>query len=93
MLQAFIWKRIASSIIKKVMAKRAIKKMQEYVEKPNELDVQMKQVHKTLNKYGRSLESTEKDVAQLRVNSHPPVFMKNDYENIIKRLNKLEKEK
>ena len=93
MLQAFIMKRIASSIIKKIMEKRQIKKMRDYVEKENELDVQMKQVYKTLNKYGRSLESTEKDVAQLRVNSHPPVFMKNDYENIIKRLNKLEKEK
>ena len=93
MLQAFIMKRIASSIIKKIMEKRQIKKMRDYVEKENELDVQMKQVYKTLNKYVRSLESTEKDVAQLRVNSHPPVFMKNDYENIIKRLNKLEKEK
>ena len=91
MIQAFIMKRIASAIIKKVMAKRAIKKMQEYVEKPNELDIQMKQVQKTQSKYGRTLENAEKDIAQLRVDSHPPVFMENDYKDIIQRLEKLEK--
>ena len=93
MLQAFIMKRIAGAIIKKVMEKRELKKMKKYVEEDNELDIQMKQVRKTLNKHGRTLENVEKDIAQLRVDSHPPVFMKNDYENIIKRLNKLEKEK
>ena len=91
MLQAFIMKRIAGAIIKKVMAKRAIKKMQEYVEKPNELDIQMKQVQKTQNKHGRTLENVEKDIAQLRLDSNPPVFMKDDYKDIIQRLEKLEK--
>ena len=33
----------------------------------------------------------EKDVAKLSLDSHRPVFMKNDYKDIIKRLNKLEK--
>ena len=91
MIQAFIMKRIASSIIKKVMAKRAIKKLQKYVEEDNELDIQMKQAQKSLNKYGRTLENHDKDIAQLIVDSHPPVFMKNDYNDIIKRLKKLEK--
>ena len=91
MLQAFIMKRIAGAIIKKVMAKRAIKKMQQYVEKPNELDIQIKQVQKTQNKHGRTLENVEKDIAQLRVDSHPPVFMRDDYKDILKRLEKLEK--
>ena len=91
MLQAFIMKRIAGAIIKKVMAKREIKKMKEYVEEDNELDIQMKQVQKSLNKYGRTLENNEKDIAKLKVDSHPPVFMKDDYKDIIKRLKKLEK--
>ena len=65
--------------------------MEDYVNKPNELDVQIKQVHKTVNKYGRIIENNEKDIAKLRVDSHPPVFMKNDYKNIMKRLKKLEK--
>ena len=51
----------------------------------------MKQVQKTVSKYGRVLESIEKDIAQLKVDSHPPVFMKNDYKDILKRLKKLEK--
>jgi len=91
MLQAFIMKRIAGAIIKKVMEKRELKKMKKYVEEDNELDIQMKQVRKTLNKHGRTLENAEKDIAQLRVDSHPPVFMKDDYKDIIKRLKKLEK--
>ena len=91
MLQAFIMKKIAGSIIKKVMEKRELKKMREYVEEDNELDIQMKQAQKSLNKYGRTLENVEKDIAQLRADSHPPVFMKDDYKNIIKRLKKLEK--
>ena len=91
MLQAFIMKRIAGAIIKKVMEKRELKKMKKYVEEDNELDIQMKQVRKTLNKHGRTLENVEKDIAQLRVDSHPPVFMKDDYKDIIKRLKKLEK--
>ena len=91
MLQAFIMKKIAGSIIKKVMEKRELKKMREYVEEENELDIQMKQAQKSLNKYGRTLENVEKDIAQLRSDSHPPVFLKDDYKNIIKRLKKLEK--
>ena len=91
MIQAFIMKRIAGAIIKKVMEKRELKKMKKYVEEDNELDIQMKQVRKTLNKHGRTLENVEKDIAQLRVDSHPPVFMKDDYKDIIKRLKKLEK--
>ena len=91
MFQAFIMKRIAGAIIKKVMAKRELKKMKEYVEEDNELDIQMKQVQKSLNKYGRTLENNEKDIAKLKVDSHPPVFMKDDYKDIIKRLKKLEK--
>ena len=93
MLQTFIIKRIAGAIIKKVMAKRELKKMKEYVEEDNELDIQMKQVQKSLNKYGRTLENNEKDIAKLKVDSHPPVFMKDDYKDIIKRLKKLEKKR
>ena len=91
MIQAFIMKKVAGAIVKKVMEKRQIQKMKKYVEEDNELDIQMKQVQKSLSKYGRTLENIEKDVAQLRVDSHPPVFMKDDYDNIVERLNKLEK--
>ena len=53
----------------------------------------MNQVQKNISKHGRVLEYIEKDIAKLKVNSHPPVFMKDDYKDILKRLDKLEKEK
>ena len=91
MLQAFILKRVAGAILKKVMEKREIKKLKAYVEEPNELDMITKMHGKALDKYGRNIENLEKDVAKLSLDSHRPVFMKNDYKDIIKRLNKLEK--
>ena len=72
MLQAFIMKRVAGAIIKKVMEKRAIKKMKKYVEEDNELDFQVKAHAKALDKYGRRQEELEKDVAILKKDSHPP---------------------
>ena len=72
------------------MKAREIKRLRDYVTKDNELDIQMKQVHKTLSKYGMSQENVEKDVARLRIDSHPPVFLQNDYQDIINRLTKIE---
>jgi hypothetical protein len=98
MLQGLIIKKIKDAVESKLMKGSIISKILKYVDEDNELDIQMKQVHKNLNKYGRELENMEKDIAKLRVNSHPPVFMKDDYKNIIKmqsdiikRLIKLEK--
>ena len=91
MLQGLIIKKVMDVVLKKIMEKHNLNKLQKYVEEDNELDKQMKQVQKTVSKYGRILESIEKDIAQLKVDSHPPVFMKNDYKDIIKRLKKLEK--
>ena len=71
MLQAFIMKRIAGAIIKKVMAKRELKKMKEYVEEDNELDIQMKQVQKNSSKNSKYIEELEKEVAILKRDSHP----------------------
>ena len=91
MLQGLIVKKVIDVVLKKIMEKHNFKKMQKYVEEDNELDIQMNQARKSLNKYGRTLENVEKDIAKLKVDSHPPVFMKDDYKDIIKRLNKLEK--
>ena len=91
MLQGLIVKKVIDVVLKRIMEKHNLKKMQKYVEEDNELDIQMQQVQKSLNKYGRTLENNEKDIAKLKVDSHPPVFMKDDYKDIIKRLKKLEK--
>ena len=91
MIQAMMAKKVVDIILKKVMQKREITKLRKYVEEDNELDLQIKAHAKALDKYGRYIEELEKDVAILKASSHPPVFMKNDYKDILKRLDKLEK--
>ena len=73
------------------MAKQhRIKKLQDYVEKDNELDIQVKQQQKTIAKQGKYIEELEKKVAILESDSHPPIFTKKDYKSILKRIKKLE---
>ena len=55
-----------------------------------ELKLQLKVMEKTLNKYGRYIEELEKDVTILKSDSHPPIFDKENYKEILKRLDKLE---
>ena len=71
MIQAFIMKKVAGAIVKKVMEKRQIQKMKKYVEEDNELDIQMKQALKTMNKQGKYIEELEKKIAILEKDSHP----------------------
>ena len=85
MIGQFIAKQVAGAVVKKVMEKRAIKKMRDYVEKPNDLDKQVKQMQKTISKQGRYIEELQKDVAQLKAESHPPI------KGLERRLKKLEK--
>ncbi len=59
--------------------------------KINELTKQNKSLNRTVNKYGKYIEELEKTVAQLKAEAHPPVFTKKQYQNILKRLNNLEK--
>ena len=91
MLQGLIAKKAIDIILKKMMEKREVKKLRKYVEEDNELDIQVKQLNKTINKQGKYIEELEKDVAILKSDSHPPVFKENSYKNILKRLKKLEK--
>ena len=91
MLQAMVAKKVIEMILKRVMEKRAIKNMRKYVEEENELDVQMKQLQKTVAKQGKYIEELEKNVAILSKDSHPPVFSKKEHKDILKRLKNLEK--
>tara|TARA_R100000479_G_C6242922_1_gene149487 strand:+ start:90 stop:371 length:282 start_codon:yes stop_codon:yes gene_type:complete len=91
MLQAIVAKKVIEMILKRVMEKKAIKNMRKYVEEENELDVQMKQLQKTVAKQGKYIEELEKNVAILSKDSHPPVFKKKEYKDILKRLKNLEK--
>ena len=91
MIPIWLGKMVAKGIIKGVKHRIDLKKIDKYVNKPNELDIQIKQQQKTISKQGRYIEELEKDVAILKKDSHPPIFAKDDYKKIIKRLNKLEK--
>ena len=68
-----IWiaKIVATRIIKAVKHKIDLKRIDKYVNKPSELDKQMKSLHKTVNKYGEYIEELEKNVAILQKDSHP----------------------
>ena len=71
MLQAMLAKKAMDIILKKVMEKREIKELRKYVEDDNELDIQVKQMQKTIAKQGKTIEKNEVDIAKLKVDSHP----------------------
>ena len=87
MIQGLIIKKVIDVVLKKIMEKHNLNKLQKYVEEDNELDKQMKVVQKNLSKYGKYIEELEKEVAILKKDSHPPI------EGLEERLNELEKEK
>ena len=93
MLQGLIAKKTIDIILKQVMKKREINKLRKYVEEDNELDVQMKQLQKTVAKQGKYIEELEKEVAILKSDSHPTIFSISDYKDVLKRLGKLENAK
>ena len=82
---------LGRKLIKAIKHKIDLKKIDRYVNKPNELDKQMKQVQKTSSKSLKYIEELEKDVAILKGSSHPPIFEKSDLRKLEKRLKKLEK--
>ena len=71
MLQAILMKKVIGVVMEKMAKKHRIKKLQDYVEKDNELDIQMKQQQKTISKQGKYIEEIEKKVAILETDSHP----------------------
>ena len=71
MLQGLIIKKVIDIVLKKIMEKHNLNKLQKYVEEDNELDKQMRVVQKMLKKYGKTLEDVEKDIAILKKDSHP----------------------
>ena len=91
MLQSLLAKKAIDIVLKKVMEKREVKKLRKYVEEDNELDIQVRQMQKTIRKQGKYIEELEKNVAILSKESHPPIFSKKEYNSILRRLKKLEK--
>ena len=72
MIPIWIGKMVAKRVIKAIKHKIDLNKIDKYVNKPNELDIQMKQALKTVSKQGKYIEEIEKKVAILETDSHPP---------------------
>ena len=72
MLQGLIVKKVIDIVLKKIMEKHNLNKLQKYVEEENELDIQMKVLQKNQGKNGKDMEEVLKDIAILKKNSHPP---------------------
>tara|TARA_R100000808_G_C2154375_1_gene165319 strand:+ start:3652 stop:3924 length:273 start_codon:yes stop_codon:yes gene_type:complete len=86
MIQGMIVKLIFNAIMKKINEKHNLKKIDRYVNEDNELDIKVKNLYKTTTKYGKYIEVIEKDVGQLKTDSHPPI------KNLEKRIKWLEKQ-
>ena len=71
MLQGGIVKKVLDLVLKQLLKKFKLDKIQKYVEEPNELDKQVKVMKKDLNKYGRYIEEAEKELAILKEMAHP----------------------
>lgn len=87
MLQGILVKKVLDLVLKQIFKQFDLNKINKYVEEDNELDVQVKQMQKTISKQGKYIEELEKKVAMLEKDSHVPV------KGLEKRLKKLEKEK
>ena len=97
--------KVLGKVADKVLKAREIKRLRDYVEKDNELDIKVRDLenenailmkhidvqNKKIDKYGKYFEELEKDVAILKKDSHPALFAKKDLKDILKRINKLEK--
>ena len=55
-----------------------------------ELELKVLSLGRAVMKYGKYIEELEKEVADLKGNSHPPIFTKEDYSKILERLDKIE---
>ena len=71
MIPVWAVKMVGNRIFKAIKHNRELKKIDDYVNKPNEIDIQMKQQQKTISKQGKYIEEIEKKVAILEVDSHP----------------------
>ena len=79
-------------------AKKQQKIIDNYVNKPNELDIQMGQLQKNKEKQGKYIEELEKKVATLereistlKTDSHPPILKEKDVKKIMRRIKYLER--
>ena len=85
MLQGILVKKVLDLVLKQLLKQFKLDKIQDYVEKPNELDKQMAVLQRKMDKYGKYIEEMEKDIAKIKSVAHTPI------DGLSGRLDKLEK--
>ena len=85
MLQGILVKKVLDLVLKQLLKQFKLDKIQDYVEKPNELDKQIAVLQRKVDKYGKYIEEMEKDIAEIKSVAHTPV------KGLSGRLDKLEK--
>ena len=85
MLQGILVKKVFDLVLKQLLKQFKLDKIQDYVEKPNELDKQMAVLQRKMDKYGKYIEEMEKDIAKIKSVAHTPI------DGLSGRLDKLEK--
>ena len=73
MLQGILVKKVLDLVLKQLLKQFKLDKIQDYVEKPNELDKQVAVLQKKIDKYGKYIEEMEKDIAEIKSIAHTPV--------------------
>ena len=97
MIQVLVVKLIISAIKdsidkkKKIKGLQNLKRIDDYVNKENELDKQMKQVQKNQAKILKNQENIEKDIGILKTDSHPKK-LESIFKNLEKRIKWLEQQ-
>tara|TARA_Y100001963_G_scaffold55636_1_gene77775 strand:+ start:215 stop:526 length:312 start_codon:yes stop_codon:yes gene_type:complete len=98
MIQVMFLKMLGGVVVRAIekaddkrIARTHNRKINELTKQYKELSKQYKSLNRTTNKYGKYIEELEKTVAQLKAEAHPPVFTEKQYQDILKRLNNLEK--
>ena len=86
MIQAFVAKKLVDVALKKVMKAREIKNLKKYVEEDNELDYKVKELENSIALLNAHIEIQEKHIEKLEKDSHPPVFSKSNYKDLLKRI-------
>jgi len=77
LMQKMILNKLVDVVLKQVTKRFKLKKVLDYVEKPNDADDR--------------IDKLELDVHSLKRDSHPPIFSIKDYKDLLKRIRKLEK--
>ena len=93
MLQGLIVKKVIDVVLKKIMEKHNLNKLQKYVEEDNELDVQFRDIEKKCTDIGFKVTAMQTVLKDLDDDSHPPVIDLEEWESMKDTIKKIKNKK